>query len=110
MSNKQVTGYTVGWGTRKQSVWEHTGPASYVTGGESLLAIWIEFIELVWVSPPSPPWTYSGTYSVVVLYPSGAGGITSGVTLKWYVTATGMEVDPGTDLSGETIRLLIQGA
>ena len=40
---------------------------------------------------------------------SGSGSISSAMKLHWYVAATGAEVANATNLSGETVRLMILG-
>ena len=104
MAVKTVKGFPAAWGAQVVPLVEHPGPFSYIPGG-----------EVVHSGPPFPRifayiaagLSYSGTYRVDCLYPSS--GLRSAVTLKWTLAATGQEVAGGTNLSGETVRLLVVG-
>jgi hypothetical protein len=115
-------------GSKKLSVFDLKGLATYTPGGETIQAKQfgeggidiIEPINKQWLSvtqggvatyqmvPASLGTTISpaGTYFVTVALAinSQTGAVTS-VTIKWYVTATGAEAG-AIDLSAETVRLL----
>lgn len=114
MANTILNVFTIGQG--KEITVDHTGPASYTTGGEtfgninnqtgiSTLGLGsLDFVDPIGASN-------SGNYFVYAL-PTGTGSrktfkliwvtATSGIPSSTQVTAT-------TNLSGETVRLLVIG-
>lgn len=115
MSEIAVKGYTDVWGKHGAAIYDHTGPKSYVqwtapsTGGDIVghdrfgLRN-IDFIHAI-------GFTVSGSYFVVAKLSAGNGGNLPKATLIWYPIATigTTQVAGATDLSGETIRLLVIG-
>lgn len=90
MSNLPAGSYPDVFG--KHGVWvgDHTGPASYLTGGESLGAanvfgganqFGLRSMDLVVAEAIS----HSGNYAVEVLSPVGAGGVPLARNLRWFV-------------------------
>ena len=98
-----LTGYPTSVANKRLAVADHTGPASYPTGGETLPATDMHMSGFDWVRVAQ--YTMSGTYQCVPLYPALAHGCTPTVKLAWYVVATGLEVANATNLSAEHIRL-----
>lgn len=85
---------------------DYFGPKSYQTGGDVLNATdigWDLFTVVRLLSL-----SISGIYEVYSLYPST--GAVPYVTFVWYNFSTGIQVPPGTDLSGESVRLELFGA
>ena len=114
MSDKALSIFTIGQG--KAIPVDHAGPKSYTTGGETLGSInnqtgitilglaTLDFVVCTDV-------TVSGSYGAVV-QPVGKGEQKT-FKLVW-VTATGgvpssTQVTNGTDLSGETLKVLYIG-
>lgn len=99
-------------GRVKWTFMDHTGPASYVAGGETFPT------QSAYGGPNNaglasvyfvvPGWSQSGTYFIQAQYVL-PGGIRGTAQLVWYVAATGAPVTPTTNLSGETVRLMILG-
>lgn len=99
-------------GRVKWTFLDHTGPASYVTGGETFPTQSAfggpNNAGLASVYFIAPTWSQSGTYFIVPQY-AGPGGVRGTCQLLWFVTATGAQVAATTNLSGETVRLMILG-
>lgn len=100
-------------GRVKWSFIDHSGPSSYVNPGGDPFPTQNQYggpntAGLAGVYFVVPTWSQSGTYFVQAIYP-GAGSVHGAVKLKWSVAATGGQVANGTDLSGETVRLMILG-
>lgn len=99
-------------GRVKWTFMDHTGPASYVTGGETFPT------QTAYGGPNNAGlsgvyfiascWSWDGTY-YVQMKPAAAGSVRGTAQLVWYVAATGAQVANATNLSGETVRLLIFG-
>lgn len=99
-------------GRVKWTFLDHSGPASYATGGEKYPT------QSPYGGPNSaglagvyfivPTWSQSGTYFVQPKYVT-PGGVRGTCQLIWYVAATGAQVASTTNLSGETVRLAILG-
>ena len=99
-------------GRVKWTIMDHTGPASYVTGGETFP------FQSPYGGPNNaglsgvyfvvPCWSQDGTYYVQAKY-AGAGAVRGTVQLVWYVAATGAQAASTTPLNGETVRLMILG-
>lgn len=95
-----LNGYPDYVGYRQLFAGSGTGPASYVTGGDSVtLENNRRFIDVLF----GGNLTLSGTYFVRSI-PSAAQERATW-KVKWFVTSTGAEVGAGTNLSGETIVL-----
>jgi hypothetical protein len=88
MSDTAVSGYPDIFG--KHGVWvgDHTGPASYVTGGETIGApnafgganrYGLRSVDLV----VAEQFSHSGNYAVEVLSPVGSGGSANSRVLRW---------------------------
>jgi hypothetical protein len=100
-------------GRVKWSFIDHTGPASYVNPGGDPFPTQSAYggpnnAGLSGVYFVVPTWSQDGTYYVQAKY-AGLGSISSAMKLHWYVAATGAEVANATNLSGETVRLMILG-
>ena len=91
---------------------DHTGPTSYVTGGEVFPQ------QSVYGGPNSlglsstyfvsEGTTEDGLYDVVPVF--GAKGKVAGtIKLKWLNYTTGAEPAPGTNLSASVVRILVIG-
>ena len=104
MQVRKLRGFPDTWGTHTANPIEHTGPSSYTSGGYSVPPSEFMVSAFVWVSSVT---SYSGTYRVDPVY--GGYGNRSGIKLRWVVVSTGQEVAGTTDLSGETVRLLVIG-
>jgi hypothetical protein len=118
-----LSGYPVYVGSKKISVVDFKGPLSYATGGESVEAAqfcqggidfaevlnkrWLEVTQGAVATYQMVAASLSGTYFATIEFGAGATDSASSMTLKWYVTATGAEVADLTDLSAETVRILM---
>ena len=89
MGNAAQSGYPDVWGKHTPWIGDHTGPSSYVTGGESLgqqnsFGGGNQFggrsMDLVVAEAIS----YSGNYAVEVLSPVGSGGTPNSRYLRWF--------------------------
>jgi hypothetical protein len=112
VADKIIAGFADVWGGRTRAVpLDHTGPASYVTGGETFPAQSTfggpNSLGLSGVYWSSGGLTESGNYIVVPIFGGGAG-VHGTIKLKWY-SAIGTEVTAATNLSAEKIRLLVIG-
>ena len=118
-----LPGYPIYQGSKKISVVDLKGPVSYAGGGETIQAAQfgqggIDAVEplnkgivtMPTAAADSVPemvaLSMSGTYFVTITFGTGTNGdaVTS-VTIKWYVTATGVEAG-AIDLSAEIVRAL----
>lgn len=111
--NTMVPGYIDPVGGRsKLGILDHTGPASYITGGETFPAQSSfggpNSLGLSGLNFVSSGHTESGTYYVVPVF-GGKGAIKGTIKLVWYVTATGAQVASAVNLSAEVVRLLVVG-
>lgn len=115
MADTVLERYPVGGG--KLVPVDHAGPASYTTGGETLGAnnsitgmavVGLGSIDAVLGSGSL---SVSGTHWVVA-QPTGTGSRRT-VKLLWFTASAGVptltQVTNGTDLSGETVRLVYVG-
>jgi len=119
MANIAVPGYTDTIG--KHGVWigDHTGPASYLaytapaTGGDVISAINFGLRSIDAVAPMG--YSVSGNYAVKAKLLTGKGGVVSTALLVWYAVTWSSSVEvltlvsATTNLSAETVRLLIVG-
>lgn len=114
MANTKLATYTIGQG--RAIPIDHTGPASYTTGGETFGSInnqtgitVLGLATLDFVDPIGP--TNSGNYFVYAI-PTGIGERKT-FTLVWVTATTGIptstQVTNGTNLSAETVRILVIG-
>ena len=102
-----------GIGSRIVSVFEFTGPASYVamvngtppTGGQSLGAVGFGMKFIEWMEAGL---SNNGQFTVEITY-AGPTGATATVLARWIVSATGAEVAGATNLSTFRIRALVIG-
>lgn len=104
-----LTQYPISIGGNKQfGVYDHTGPASYQTGGETVPAsdFGMATVDSV-TTPQAQGYTLSGNYIVVVLYALALDN--QSVILAWYYASSGQQVAQGTNLAGEHIRLEAKG-
>ena len=115
MADTPLPGYPAHVSGKLLEIVQHTGPASYQTGGESFDCQHLFGFGVI--DRVDAGYTFNaaaaGTYKIVVLYPigqaiSGASGSTT-VTLQWFVVASGLEVQAGVNLSAEFARLLVIG-
>ena len=89
-------------GVRRRRLVKYTGPASYVTGGDSIapgdvdLAVIEDISENVAYNSATPQ-----IYFLVFDNSAAAGGATGGGKIRWF-TATSTEVSAATNLSGAT--------
>ncbi len=99
-----TTGYVDIWGKHGAAAIDHTGKASYVTGGDVLTASRYGLRSLDYVDGGE---SFSGTYYVR----GRAIGTGNRTTYKavWYVTATNAEVAAGVNLSAEKVKLFAFG-
>ena len=107
MPNTILPDYPTKVGNKTLVILDHTGPASYATGGETVSAgeWFFSGIDMAKTAPLS----MSGTYQVLTLYPAGGTARTTSVKLAWYVVATGLEVGAAVNLSAEHVRVEILG-
>lgn len=110
--NAQIPGFPDPVGGRsKLQIIDHTGPASYVTGGETFPQQNVyggpNSIGLAGVLWCSGGFTESGNFYVVPIC-GGAGKVRGTITLKWF-SAFGTQVTSTSNLSAEVIRLLVIG-
>lgn len=100
-----LTGYPLSLGDKQRGVFDHTGPASYQTGGETVPAndFGMNLIDFVLMSA----YSLSGNYIVIAFYPLSQG--VSTITLAWYQVATGIQPPQGTNLSTEHVRIEVTG-
>lgn len=87
-------------GIRKRRVVLYTGPASYVTGGDSFVPADVDLAQLE-IAPNLI--AHSGTAVRLVVYDR------TNQTYLWYVPDTGAEVANGTDLSAFTVEVELAG-
>ena len=104
MGNTSVKGYVDIWGKHGALPVDHTGPASYVTGGETIKAAQLGLRSIDFLTHMS--WDTTGLYSVKAHF-TGTGLRTS-VLLQWY-NSSGTEISAGTNLSAIIIRLFAIG-
>lgn len=113
MSDTKLAVFTIGQGRAIPD--DHAGPKSYTTGGETfgnsnsqtgISILGLGILDNV-IGGPS----LSGNYFVYAI-PSGAGERKT-FKLVWVTATTGIptttQVTNGTDLSAETVRLLVVG-
>ena len=83
MGDTAVGGYTDIIGKHGLWVGDHTGPTSYVAGGESISALshGLRSLDMVIVEDLA----HSGNYAVEAVSPVGAGSSAQTRTLRWYV-------------------------
>jgi len=81
MADTVVSGYPDIWGKHAVSVFDHTGPASYVTGGESITAQSKGLRSLDFLSAEGL--SNSGNFAVQSISPIGSGGSVGSQKLKW---------------------------
>jgi hypothetical protein len=112
--NAQIPGFPDPVGGRsKLQIVDHTGPALYLTGGETFPQQSVyggpNSIGLAGMLFCSSGHTESGTYYVVPVF-GGKGAVKGTIKLVWYVTATGAQVANNfTTLNVEVVRLLVIG-
>ena len=105
--NNPLIGYPISVATRMEALFDHTGPKSYTTGGETIPANDLGMSSLEWIQCAA--YAMSGNYTVVVLYSAGLYFNVTQIKLAWYNVSDGSQVTGGTDLSGEHIRMLVKG-
>lgn len=106
-----VQGFPQNWGTKQVEVGELAGPATYVTGGQTVNASdfgWGGFDAFL-----MPMLSYSGTYYFLVqpltvdASPSAQKPQLTSVKVIWMVVATGVEAANGlTTLDDEVARFI----
>lgn len=111
MGNQAVKGYTDVVGKHGLWIGDHTGPASYVTGGETLTAQYFGLRSLDMVNTMR---ANSGVYSAATLSPAGiAGAITQTIKMIWQFATTGsvasVTVSGGTGMTPGTYALAFSG-
>jgi hypothetical protein len=106
MPNLALPGYPVSLANRMFGVFDYTGPASYITGGDQITAsdFGMSTIDFVLAAQLS----LSGSYQFLVLYPTLGSLNVGAVTIAWYLYA-GAQVSPGTNLAGEHTHLMVWG-
>lgn len=118
MPSRNVTGYPQPVGNRRECVVLHPGPASYTqitvatppTGGDTLLATEAGLKAIDWASPGLSD---NGQYIAYPIFtntqasPRSAAQVS--IPVIWTVAAGGAEVAGGVDLSGRTVRFMVQG-
>lgn len=111
--NTQIPGFPDPVGGRsKLQIIDHTGPASYLAGGEVFPQQSsfggpnsIGLSGMLWCSGG---YTESGNYFVVPVF-GGGGKIAGTIKLIWFIAATPGTQPAGANLSTEKIRLLVIG-
>lgn len=104
MQVRRLRGFPDTWGTHLANPIEYTGPTSYKSGGDTATPAEFGVASFAFVSGAT---SYSGTYRVETIYIGY--GTRPAIRLRWIVASTNQEVGGGTNLSGETARLLVIG-
>lgn len=108
MADQILPGYQTYFGNKIKICFDHQGPASYTTGGETLGVSGLNIGGIESVDSISS--SISGTYVARWLFNANAlGEPFQTYKLQWFVLATGAEVGSGVNLSAEYIRLSITG-
>lgn len=84
---------------------DHDGPASYTTGGETIQAAALGFKRIAYIGGGVGS---AGGANFIVPFLLGKGMRTS-FKLGWNVQATGAEVAAATNLSADSVKLLVVG-
>jgi hypothetical protein len=79
---------------------DYIGPVSYTTGGVTVSASAFQLQKIKYLSFTAL--SASGNFSTKEISPKKGSAVFS-VVIKWF-TAAGAEVNPGTNLSGESVR------
>ena len=99
-------------GRSKVVIVDHSGPASYTTGGETFPqqntyggpnSLGLNSVS--WVNGGT---SESGTYRVIPIF-GGSGSEKGTIKLMWVTISTNTQVSAQVDLSAEVIRLLVVG-
>jgi acyl CoA:acetate/3-ketoacid CoA transferase alpha subunit len=111
MANTILPGYLTEISNKYELIVDHTGPASYATGGETINAadFGIGGIETIAIHAVSSP---GGNGATVVFSTTAAptGVAVNSVKIKWFTTASmATESTAATNLSAQSIRLQIRG-
>jgi hypothetical protein len=101
---KWLLGYLTKWGNKNVICTDIPGPASYTTGGFTVLASSLGIGGIDWIGAGG---AISGNYFAVGT-PIGAGTQPS-YNVQVFVSSTGAEAGAETELDGETFRLIIVG-
>jgi hypothetical protein len=107
MANKPIL--RINAGDKTQVVFDHTGPASYVPGGETInasdigLAGGVDWLQAAYWSINQN--TGVADYTLQVLWPYNSFLQVSSAKLVWFVQSTGLEAAGGTNLSLEHVRM-----
>ncbi len=116
-----LPGYPIYQGSKKISIVDMKGPAAYTAaahetltasqfgqGGIDLVEVLNKQLTTVNGQLVVVALSLSGTYFVTVSLPATApDDASASLVLKWYTTATGVEVVGPADLSAEIVRLLM---
>lgn len=86
MGNTAVKGYTDVWGKHGAAIYDHTGPASYVIGGETLRPNFFGLRSIDWFEAMR---SSNGALSAISISPPGGGGNATSVVMKWQYAGTG---------------------
>jgi hypothetical protein len=105
MADQIVKGFLDTWGIHGVPLVEHKGPSKYTQGGETLTCGTNGYFGARAFAFLIGGITYSGTYRVEAVY--GGAGLRATVKLYWTNVSTGQQVANNTNLSGETVRLLV---
>lgn len=111
-------GYPDSWGSKRASIAVVAGPDEYAEfsgagiGGQVIPILPTTGVKLADFAVGGP--SASGTYRVVVagLEPAVVNGVTipnAQIRVIWLVNATGAQVTDSTDLSDETVSVLVIG-
>jgi len=111
MPNTILPGYVTEVANKYELIVDHTGPASYVTGGETINAsdFGLGGIETIAIHAVSSPGGNGATvvFSTTVVT---QGNAVKSVKIKWFTTASmATESTAATNLSTQSIRLQIRG-
>lgn len=101
MGNTAVKGYTDVWGKHGAAIYDHTGPASYVVGGETLFptAFGLRSIDFFTAMISS-----NSVYEIVAVSPAGGGGNATSIKARWQFATTGSVASvTGTGGTGMTV-------
>jgi hypothetical protein len=109
MGNTAVSGYTDIIGKHGAWVGDHTGPASYTTGGETIQAVNFGLRSIDFVAADAV--SFSGNYTVSVLTTKTLGAIKQTAKLIWRYMSTSSGVNsivittPGTGGTNGTVTI-----
>lgn len=100
MGNTAVKGYTDVIGKHGLAIYDHTGPASYVTNGEKLTPQIFGLRSIDWAESMR---SSSGALATIAISPPNGGGNATSIVLMWQYSGTGSVASvTGTGQTGMT--------